>query len=85
MKLDTSGFPNAMNLNLAIVFLISIPKIPFPAKFASETLKCFALNESRYVGIFKGADSQFDNCFLKFFKFFGKLLFQNSVLNKTLF
>ena len=53
-------------LSLTIVFLNSVPKIPSLGELAPETLKCFVLNETRYVIVFKGAHSELDNCFLKF-------------------
>ena len=63
-------------LNLTVVPLNSVPKIPFLGKHTPETLKCFVLNETRYVIVFKGAHSEFDNCFLKFRSqntYFGKI------------
>ena len=39
-------------------------KIPLLDKFDSETSKCFVLNESSYIGVFKDTDSEFKNCFL---------------------
>ena len=38
----------------AIVFLNSVPKIPFWGKYGPNTSKCFVLNNSRCVGVFKG-------------------------------
>ena len=54
-------------LNLVIFSLNSVPKTPFfYSKFAIETSKYFVSNETQKIGVFKGAGSEFDNCFLKF-------------------
>ena len=52
--------------NSVIVFSNSIAKAAFLGKFGTETLKFFASNETLNIGVFKGADSELDNCFLKF-------------------
>ena len=49
-----------------IFFLNSLPKVHFLGKRGPKTLNCFVLNETRYVRVFKGDGSEFDNCFLKF-------------------
>ena len=35
----------------------------FLVKFGPEISKCFVLNETWCMDVFKGADSEFDNCF----------------------
>ena len=66
MKLVTWRYSMVLTLNLKIVFLNTVRKIPFLGKFGTETRKCFVLNETQPKEAFKGADSEFDNCFLKF-------------------
>ena len=52
---ETSKYLFPMKLNTSKLNFHS--QNTFPGKFSSETLKCFALNESQYVGIFKSAES----------------------------
>ena len=52
-------------LNSTIVFLKSVPKTPFWSKFDPQTQKYFVLNGIRYKWLLKGADSEFNNAFLK--------------------
>ena len=46
-------------------FLNSVPKVHILGKLSPKTLNGFVLNEIRYVRVFKGDGSKFDNCFLK--------------------
>ena len=48
------------------IFRYLVPKPPILVKLCPETSKCFALNETQYLGIFKGVDSTFDDYFLKY-------------------
>ena len=65
------------------------PKNHFLVNFGPKTLKYFILNETWYISAFKGAHSEFDNCFLKFHPqntFFGQTCPETSksfVLNET--
>ena len=66
--------------NSTIVFLSSVPKMPVLGKFGSQTSKCFVLNETWCKGVFKVADFEFKNSFLKFRPyntFFGQIWLQN--------
>ena len=53
-------------LNSTIVFVNPIRKIPVLDRLAHETLKYFVLNKTRYIEVFKGANSEFDNFFFIF-------------------
>ena len=66
MKLGTTTFSRVLILNSTIVFENSVHKILYLGNFCPETSKYFGLNETRYSADLKGADSGFDNCFLKF-------------------
>ena len=66
MKLDTKGYSRVLILNSIIVFLHFVPKIAFLGKFGPETSKCFNENENPHKEVFRGANSEFDNFFLKF-------------------
>lgn len=47
--------------------LNSVSKIPFlGGEVGRETSKCFVLNETWYMYVFKDADSEFENCFFNF-------------------
>lgn len=62
-----NGFTMTQNkLAWLFIFRNLVPKLPILAKLCPETWKCFALNETQYLGIFKGADSTFDDYFLKY-------------------
>ena len=56
-EFDNSEFDN--------YFLKSHPQDTYFGKLGPKTLKCFVLNETRYVRVFKSNDSEFDNYFLK--------------------
>ena len=67
--LNETWYPEYSRLlirNLIIGFLNSVPKIPFLGKFGPKTSKGFVLNETQFLDVFKGGDSEFDNCFLTF-------------------
>ena len=62
-----NGFTMTQNkLAWLFIFRNLVPKPPILAKLCPETWKCFALNETQYLGIFKGVDSTFDDYFLKY-------------------
>ena len=55
-------------------------------RLGPEPSKCFVLNENaKFKGVFQGADSEFDNCFLKVSKLgkFGQKILKCFVLNGT--
>ena len=56
---------NSVNIDSkwAFIFLNLVPETPFLGKFGPETSKCFFVN---VMHVFKGDDSEFDHCFLKF-------------------
>ena len=66
MKLDTKGYPRLVILSSRKVFTNSVSTIPFLGIFGRKTLECFVQNETRYKGVVRDADSELDNCFLKF-------------------
>ena len=77
MKLSLKKHSKVLIQNSTIVFLNSIPKTPIWDKFGPETQSCFVLNDTPYLVVFKGTDSEFDNYFLKFHPkntFLGKLV-----------
>ena len=84
MELRTSGFARVLILSLTIGFFkFGPPNLFFLSKFGPETQKCFALNETWYSEVFKGANLEFDNCFLKFDPrntSFGQIWFRNITL-----
>ena len=66
MKLSTQGYSRVLVLRLTIIFLNTVPKIPFLSKFGLANAEYFDLNETRYIGDWKSVGSEFNNCFLKF-------------------
>ena len=73
MKLSTKEYLGVQILNLAIVFLYSVPKIPLGGgggwrgeEFGPKILECIVWTETWYKGAFKDVNSEFDNCFRKF-------------------
>ena len=73
------GYSRVLLLNSTIFHLNPVPKL-FLVKFGPKTSKCFVLNEARYIGIFKGVDSEFDDSFLRFCpqnNFLGQIWSQN--------
>ena len=67
MKLSTEGYLRVVLLNSTMVFLNSVSENLFWTglvwKLETETE---VLNETRFIGVFRVADSEFDNFFLKF-------------------
>ena len=66
MKIDTKWYSRVSIPNFTIVFVNSVPKMIFRSKFGPELSKCFALNETWYKVVFKGADFEFNKWFCKF-------------------
>ena len=67
-------------LNSTVVFLSSVPKIPFLGKFSPKTSKCFVQNKTLREGLLKAANHEFKNSFFKFGPnniFLGKIWSQN--------
>lgn len=66
----------------AIFLLNVIPKMSLWGKYGPRTSKCFVLNKSWCVRVFKGGDSQLGNGFLKSSfenanNFFGQIWYRN--------
>ena len=66
MKFGLKRYSKVLIQNSTIAFLNSIPKTPFWGKFGPKNQSCFVLNDTWYLEVFMGTDSEFDNCFLKF-------------------
>ena len=80
MKIRSKRYSQVLISNSTIVFLSSVPKIPFSGQiwspnfkvlfwkleFGPKILECIVWTETWYKGAFKDVNSEFDNCFCKF-------------------